>query len=414
VKVVVTNAVLSNSGDAAIFEGIRTALIREGVCSADEISVHDSNASVTGALYPDWKIFQQLTVSPRTGTRVGTAVRGRLRRGLVKILTSSPGARRALSGYRGRVGSDFVAAAEDLVSSEVVISSGGTYLVDHYDFSHRVTELTYARALGKRIVLWTQSMGPFASPRALSSVRDLSSSVDAAFFRDRKSREAWTAAVGESAAMPVVPDVAFALFDASSTEAGPPRNAVQAPRRAVLSVRKWSAAVGGGDFDFQDYVQGMRDVAEFLIAEGWECIALSTCQGVNGYNVDDSVTAQEMFAGLDVVIDTAHHSPEELTAVIQSAQLVISTRMHLAILSLVARTPVLAVAYEFKTLELFKSLGIEEFVVEIERIDIEWFRERYAAMTAAPELGTLSVEALTTLSDTASSPALAVRALVPS
>jgi hypothetical protein len=118
VKVVVTNAVLSNSGDAAIFEGIRTALIREGVCSADEISVHDSNASVTGALYPDWKIFQQLTVSPRTGTRVGTAVRGRLRRGLVKILTSSPGARRALSGYRGRVGSDFVAAAEDLVSSE--------------------------------------------------------------------------------------------------------------------------------------------------------------------------------------------------------------------------------------------------------------------------------------------------------
>jgi colanic acid/amylovoran biosynthesis protein len=47
----------------------------------------------------------------------------------------------------------------------------------------------------------------------------------------------------------------------------------------------------------------------------------------------------------------------------------ISTRMHMAILGLCAGLPVLPVAYEFKTTELYKALGQAEWVTDISAIE---------------------------------------------
>src|SRR6185295_15612118 len=48
--------------------------------------------------------------------------------------------------------------------------------------------------------------------------------------------------------------------------------------------------------------------------------------------------------------------------------LVIATRMHMAILALSVGTPVLPIAYEFKMRELFERLGQERWVQDIEVI----------------------------------------------
>jgi colanic acid/amylovoran biosynthesis protein len=45
--------------------------------------------------------------------------------------------------------------------------------------------------------------------------------------------------------------------------------------------------------------------------------------------------------------------------------------MHMAILGLCAGVPVLAIAYEFKTTELFRSLGLNEWVHDIETVRAE-------------------------------------------
>jgi colanic acid/amylovoran biosynthesis protein len=44
---------------------------------------------------------------------------------------------------------------------------------------------------------------------------------------------------------------------------------------------------------------------------------------------------------------------------------VVATRMHMAILSLCAAVPVIAIAYEFKTRELFSKLGIQCYACDI-------------------------------------------------
>jgi colanic acid/amylovoran biosynthesis protein len=101
---------------------------------------------------------------------------------------------------------------------------------------------------------------------------------------------------------------------------------------------------------------------------------ISTCQGVPGYPFDDSELAREIRASLPadvmgaVAVDDAFHSPEDLIETISSCDFVIATRMHMAILALCAGTPVIGIAYEFKTKELFRNMGMEDLVLDIESL----------------------------------------------
>ena len=60
-----------------------------------------------------------------------------------------------------------------------------------------------------------------------------------------------------------------------------------------------------------------------------------------------------------VRVDGDFHTPDELLELLRDFDWVVATRMHLAILTLGVGTPVLPIAYEFKTTELFKSLHHE-------------------------------------------------------
>jgi colanic acid/amylovoran biosynthesis protein len=407
-KAVITNAVLSNTGDAAIYEAIHSALVSEGVAKPEDISVHDSNARITQDLYPEWTIFQQSTVAPGELGRIRRLSQRVVRGGLIRVLIASSLGRRIVTQFGSQRPTTFAAALRDILSADVVISSGGTYLVDHYNFADRALELRLAKAAGKQVVLWTQSMGPFEAPKARKNLQRISRVTDLAFFRDGKSEAAWARVAIPGAQVATVPDAAFAVLSEPSPLTDPAGNF---PKRAILSVRSWSSTLSGEELNFDNYAESMRAIAARLIESGWECVALSTCQGVPGYRVDDAVTAREIFAGLDVQVDGSHHTPAELREILAAADLVISTRMHLAILSLTTQTPVVAVAYEFKTLELFKSLGLGEYAVEIESITSDWLNSRFEKIQLNETSSVLTNEVLHGLAAAASEPARGIAAL---
>jgi colanic acid/amylovoran biosynthesis protein len=72
-----------------------------------------------------------------------------------------------------------------------------------------------------------------------------------------------------------------------------------------------------------------------------------------------------------VRIDDAFRTPEALIAAYCSFDLLVATRMHAAILALIAGTPVVGIAYEAKTTRLFANLGLPEMAVPIEDADGE-------------------------------------------
>src|SRR3546814_9397157 len=70
-----------------------------------------------------------------------------------------------------------------------------------------------------------------------------------------------------------------------------------------------------------------------------------------------------------VRVDDRFHTPEALRDRYAGYDMVVATRMHAAILALCAGTPVMPLAYEFKTAELFGRLGFAGKVPSIEGID---------------------------------------------
>lgn len=397
-KIVVLNTVLSNTGDAAIYQSIVEACVDHGLALPGDITALDSAARVTSPLYPGWSIEQQASKSPAKN-RVRRKLSDLLRNVTIDILTRSPRLFKLVLRHSPETW--LTRPLRALASADIVLSSGGTYLVDHYRFRHRVREIALAKSLKKPVVLWTQSMGPFTDRRSAASIRTLAKVTDAVYFRDERSKEAWKRVARLPVLHAVLPDTVFGLVM-------PRQRAITSPTKtALLSVRSWGASIGGGSFSFETYTEGMRSLAEQLLSKGWRCVAISTCQGVDGYSIDDSATARVMFDGLDVEIDASFHTPQQLFDVISGADLVVSTRMHLAILSLIAGTPVNAVAYENKSIDLFRGIGADQSVTPIEEVTIEWGR-RLASLSQGTTLDGMDLERLRKL---ATQPVEGIKAL---
>ena len=136
----------------------------------------------------------------------------------------------------------------------------------------------------------------------------------------------------------------------------------------------------------ESYCAVMAELVKDLIERrGAHLTFISTCQGAPEYWTDDSRMAEQIVSRLperlrrDARIDHRFRRPNELIDALSSFDLTIATRLHAAILSLCAGTPVLPIAYEFKTSELFQRFGLGDAVIDIETMSPATVREAYEA-----------------------------------
>lgn len=149
------------------------------------------------------------------------------------------------------------------------------------------------------------------------------------------------------------------------------------PLKIAISVRDWKHFKTVAPNTGRDkYLKSIEAVTEHLVKNyKAEVTFISTCQGIPEYWTDDSEVALEITKNLAatvadfVDVDRNFHSPQELADILRSFDLVISTRLHMAILSLGVGIPVLPIAYEFKTQDVFNNLGQGHVVLDIEDIN---------------------------------------------
>jgi colanic acid/amylovoran biosynthesis protein len=173
-------------------------------------------------------------------------------------------------------------------------------------------------------------------------------------------------------------DAVFSLADPDELEAARERTYPQRDRpRVAISVRHWPHfQTRSTNEGMQMYRQGVRSAVRHLVQHhDTEVNFISTCQGVPEYRNDDAQVAQRVVSGLSdevrevVTVDSSFHAPTDLKEHLKAYDFVIATRMHMAILALTAGTPVLPIAYEPKTTQLFRKIGLSEWVTDIETID---------------------------------------------
>jgi colanic acid/amylovoran biosynthesis protein len=363
-RVVITNTQLYNGGDAAIVLGI-IRVVREAFGDAATITIFDPNADGARTHYPELRIEQMAwhTLSARLQEMRETLTR------------FAPWLERLRYSY----GSALLTAAERRAfeifkNADLIISTGGTYLVEHYNLRPRFFELYLAAYARRPLILFTQSLGPFLRAENRRAIREICAASRLILLRDERSAKnlADIGVVGDK--VRVTADAAFALADpATVAAAGSVRNADI--RRVAVSVRDWTKfECKSADQGMRDYLDAVRNAVEWLVGSfGAEVTFLSTCQGIPQYWANDAVVAEEIVASLTAearrhaTVDHDFHAPKELMEMLRGFDLVISTRMHMAILALSSGVPVLPIAYEFKTEELFANeLGMAHWVFSID------------------------------------------------
>lgn len=392
-RIIVENTVCLNSGDAAILLAIRHILTR--VYGPDtRFVVFDSQPDVAARLYPrshypDLEFRKLLSESifkypyrHRPAKNALKAVYNRLRFGALARYGRSRMLDRAIYGEADRQSLDCYRNAD------LVITTGGTYLVENYNLERRINQFAIDSLAGKDPVFFTQSLGPFEKPfnrRKLKPVFDRSALI---LLRDQRSLEHIQDLVEDSSKCHVVADAVFALADTGRIEAIL-SGAVPAPSgRVAISVRHWNY-VEGGEEGMRRYVNSLRAMVTALVREYGKAVTfVSTCQGVPEYAHDDSKTARAVVAELDpdvasrVEVDAEFHTPEQIMALAAGFDFVISTRMHMMIMALCVGTPVLPIAYEFKTRELSKRIGVDDVLLDIDTMQAEEALAKLASFTA--------------------------------
>ncbi|MXG89969.1 polysaccharide pyruvyl transferase family protein [Nocardioides flavescens] len=391
-RVVYLGAVVSNGGDAAIMEAQIAALDR--AYPGHVAVLHDNAPTVARRTFPRCEVLPPTgnVVNRPAGPGKHREAMRRLNRVRVRTaarLWRTAGERAARAMLTG----DEAAQLSSMARAEVVAYTGGTSLIEKYSLKSKLFEIELSSLLGRPVVLLPQSVGPFGKAENKRLMRRLMKSVDLTLLRDERSLSHLRDIDADTSSVRVVPDIVFALAEPGDVDRL--RQSGEVPSsgaRIAISVRDCRLFYGGTEAERAAgqvrYEEAIAGLAEELCARGASVTFLSTCQGVPEYWTDDSEVAVSIVGRLpegvrdQVTVDDSYHSVRDLKDSYGTFDLVVCTRLHASILALDAGTPVLPVAYEFKTHEVMKQLGLADVVVDIADISRDRLVQSLDTLTA--------------------------------
>lgn len=378
IRIVIINQVSLNLGDAAILQGMIDVL-EEKYGKSSSIVVFDT-AAEAAKKYRPWAKFES---SIFNGTSDGFLNK------ILKKIGYGHWFNRAryyicwLSLKLMKIGVPEVlmsiilgkSLAERLVKyrdADLIVSAGGTYLVENYSLEPRIFEFRLALTANVPVVMFTQSVGSFMAPKNISAFRNIFTNVYLLLLRDQRSLDNIRAIGCPANNAYVVPDAAFALSAKGQCNVF----------KDKISAKKIGISVRSLQFFNEEkkeiYRRSIASLVSKLVDEmSCEVVFISTCQGVESYWTDDSMEAKVIVDMIpshirkNVLIDNVHRQPQQFIDDISVFDLMIATRMHAAILALTAGVVTVGIAYEFKLVELFEGLEMGNLYTDVDTISAD-------------------------------------------
>ncbi len=282
-------------------------------------------------------------------------------------------------------------AFREYQDADLIVVSGGACLSTSWTSprvrGERIAKYQIAQALGKPLVFYAMSIGPFQPDDPLpDQLRPIMERADAILCRDKESVKVVRERVG------VTTDNVHETIDGALLLT--PRQPAQplVPERTHklrigICVHQWHW-LGDPDPEARQraFEARMASVCRSLLEQhDAELVFLTTHQGVDGVQRDEEVSQrirkqlpEPLQARAHVIGEFVH--PREFAYVMGECDLVISSRLHGGILSLVGGAPILALEYEPKTRGLMRTLCLEEFVLSMGNSTAEEMLEKAEEM----------------------------------
>lgn len=371
-KIAITNNIALNGGDAAILLGM-IKVLKQRFGQDTQFIVSGQHPEVCAQLYPDIQWYTTLGCAANNTQYNHIRVVGRLLRTFKRYCyyTAAYLCRWNLFAYRLFLNKNDAKTLKVYAESDFIISSGGTYLIEPYGIISQYIDYRISVILGKPLIQYTQSMGPFIYEHTKKRLRWVFNHCQVILLRDKKSADyVLSLGLDSPSKVHVVPDAAFALGNIDDIVL---RNndSINKNGNVAISVREWSHV--SNSIVMENYRKCIADVVTMLTEKGMVVHFISTCQAISDYTDDNKeVDAIMQFIPLENrrrVIKYDEHLPiERILRMLRHMDFIVATRLHMGILSLISGTPVFPIAYEFKTIELYHALGYAN-VDELEKLD---------------------------------------------
>jgi polysaccharide pyruvyl transferase WcaK-like protein len=379
-NVLVINQCSTNKGDRAVLFFVLRELVRNGV---DQITVSASNPEY----WQDKPDFPDVAVrvipwgwdiSRTKGVGLLGKVIHRARKLILPRRIHFPLVRNALIAgkhpwyLRFIVNRQYLEAVEQ---ADFVLSTGGHHITTMFRqdaVTPQIFDMAVALLYGKPLVLWSQSIGPFdfRSAKSKLMVQKILSVAEQIFIRDEASadqiREMGVSLERVSRTFESV----FGLCDVVKSRARP------SERSPVMGVAVYVYVRANRLKEHENYIRCFAPLIDHAIEAGYKvrffpmelggtdraCIEVV----INSAGKKENCEILEGFPG----------TSEHLDAVAR-CRMFVGHKTHSQVFSLVAATPLLAVAYHKKTEDFMAQFGLEKYCVDDAQISAEKLIEMF-------------------------------------
>jgi colanic acid/amylovoran biosynthesis protein len=255
--------------------------------------------------------------------------------------------------------------------SDLVVCAGGGYLRGKPTWSSTFTLalllqplLTYRR-LGVPTVLYTQSVGPFATRLQRWMARRVLPGADLVIAREDISLGI-LAELGVSGNVRRSVDCGFAFDPGLAVDLRTRLGVPPGHPLVGITVRQWLDPAGQ-----ERYERAVAAAADTAVAEFGATVVFLPQVTSERQDDDDRVPSRRVAARMRRPATVLEESFEHRTvkAMYAGLDLLVGTRFHSVIFAMTSLVPVLAVEYEHKTSGIMHDLGLGEWVHDIATLD---------------------------------------------
>ncbi|MGB2841624.1 MAG: polysaccharide pyruvyl transferase family protein [Halobacteriota archaeon] len=237
-------------------------------------------------------------------------------------------------------------------------------------------EIIFSKMLGKPVMIWANSLGPFNPKYIRPFVKWVLNKVDLITTREATSKKILED-IGVTAPVFVTADAAFTLPPIPQKEAMMiVEQETKIPKNKLMvgvTVIPWSFPGERGDVDkkFENYLKAVAGAADYII-EKLNAHVLFFPQVILPTK-DDRPISIEVFNKIKnkskATVLTADYTPEQIKGMYGCMSLLIGTRFHSCILAQSMHVPTIAIEYDgHKALGIMRLLDLEEYVCDINTI----------------------------------------------
>ena len=246
------------------------------------------------------------------------------------------------------------------------------YIVGPWNFPYTVFKWTaIAKLAGAKVAFINVGAGPLQTSLGRWFVRQAVAWSDFQSYRDESSVRC-IQELGLNVSSPSVPDMVFSLFrEKSRPSADPSRRSMVVGINPIPfnSADYW---VGASEEKYQRYIRTMVEFVQWLLRRGHKVVFFPTQLSLDTKvikNVRDALDPK--LVNVESVAEASIKSIEDLSATLAGMDLVVASRFHGAIFSMLLEKPVLGIAYAEKTRDLMAYMGQGEYVMDITKLDLQ-------------------------------------------